>query len=128
MPTKMCDFIRIGKIKSLIDHIVTKHLSHAMNAPTANDPTRHSLEDIANPHVDTFKQLRKVYEDNAKAEQGGNDGAVLLNRSSEEDNNMNGSQHHDGMQLMMNGRGRSILNKKGLEDQVSTAMFFAKTQ
>ena len=123
MPTKMCDFICLENIKSLIDHIVTKHLSMAMNTSTANDTNTHSLEDIANPHVDTFKQMRKAYEDNTKTEEGGG-GAGLLHCSGDAD--LKGS-FHDGMQLMMNGRGRSILNKKGLEDQVSILSFFAKT-
>ena len=99
----MCDFICLENIKSLIDYLVTKHLSK-------KNP---SLEDIANPYVGTFKQLRKAYdENNTKPEQR------ILGSSYQgsSEASMNGS--HDGG-LLMNGRGRSMLSKKALEDQVS---------
>lgn len=130
---KMCDFICVENIKSLIDHIVTKHLSKSTTATTTSiansddsngDPT---LEDIANPHVETFKQLRKAYEDNNKLDQGGGGGGGLflhgvgnVNSNGGGDINMNGN--HDG--LLINGRGRSILNKKALEDQVRVALLY----
>jgi len=102
---EMCDFICFEKIKSLIDYIVTKHLSKT------NNPKDRSLEDIANPHVETFKQIRKVFEDNnTKSEQAG---AGESFHSGSGDASINGS--HDG--LLVNGRGRSILGKKALEDQ-----------
>ena len=100
----MCDFICLENIKSLIDYLVTKHLSK-------KNP---SLEDIANPYVGTFKQLRKAYdENNNKPEQLSILGSSYQGSS---EASMNGS--HDGG-LLMNGRGRSMLSKKALEDQVS---------
>lgn len=109
-----CDFICVENIKSLIDCIVLKHLSKstAASSTTTDGKNNPSLEDIANPHVDTFKQLRKAYDDNnnIKLEQGGGEGGGLLHSNL---NVINGN--HDG--LLMNGQGRSILNKKGLEDQ-----------
>eukprot|EP00956_Cyclotella_meneghiniana_P007945 scaffold10562_cov90-Cyclotella_meneghiniana.AAC.2 len=56
---EMCDFIRTENIKSLVHYIVTKHLS----SPTTSTEKK-SLETIADPYVDTFKQLRKKYEEN----------------------------------------------------------------
>jgi len=113
---EMCDFICIENIKSLIDCIVLKHLSKstATSSATTDGNINPSLEDIANPHVDTFKQLRKAYGDNnsIKPGQGGGEGGGLFHSNSNV-NVMNGN--HDG--LLMNGQGRSILNKKGLEDQ-----------
>ena len=122
----MCDFICIENTKSLIDHIVSKHLSKSATAtPTstiAEDTNNPSLEDIANPHVDTFKQLRKVYEDNnTKTDQGG--GGGLLVHGANDVTIMNGN--HDG--LLMNGRARSMFSKKALEDQVSIIFICKKT-
>ena len=101
----MCDFICLENIKSLIDYLVTKHLSK-------KNP---SLEDIANPYVETFKQLWKAYDENnnTKPEQLSILGSSYQGSS---EASMNGS--HDGG-LLMNGRGRSMLSKKALEDQVS---------
>ena len=107
----MCDFICLENIKSLIDYIVTKHLSKSAKHPAS------SLEEIANPHVETFKQLRKAYDDNNKTEQGGGGGGDSGSFHGTGDISMNGGGSHDG--LLMNGRGRSMLNKKALEDQVS---------
>lgn len=59
---EMCDFIQNENIKSLIEYIVTKHLS-------ASDPqtTVPSLEDVSGPYVTTLTTLRKAYEDNLNA-------------------------------------------------------------
>lgn len=122
----MCDFICLENIKSLIDHIVIKHMSKptiSANTIAVNgDKSNPSLEEIANPHVDTFKQVRKAYQDNnAKSEQpiGGMASGGLFMIPGGGDVTINGN--HEGG-LMMNGRGRSMLNKKGLEDQVSNIM------
>lgn len=98
----MCDFIRTENIKSLIEFIVTKHLT-----PSSNDGK--SLEDVANPHVDTFKQLRKKYEENSPPTRASNMEveAPPLNETNVVDSND-----------ALNGI-RPILNKKALEDQVS---------
>ena len=105
----MCDFICFENIKSLIDYIVTAHLNRK-NPGTPVDVNYPSLEDIANPYVDTFKQLRKMYNENNKPEQP--EGRLSLLGS---DLNINGN--HDGLQL--NGGEKVMLNEKALEDQVS---------
>ncbi|ACI64719.1 hypothetical protein THAPS_269314, partial [Thalassiosira pseudonana CCMP1335] len=56
---EMCDFIRTENIKSLLEYIVSKHLLEPMDLNGII-----SLEEIANPHVDTFKQLRKKHDEN----------------------------------------------------------------
>ena len=115
----MCNFICVENIKLLIDCIVLKHLSKstATSSATTDGKNNPSLEDIANPHVNMFKQLWKVCDNNnnIKLEQGGGEGGGLFHSNV---NVINGN--HDG--LLMNGQGRSILDKKGLEDQVSTVM------
>lgn len=110
LSSKMVDFVCQENIKSLVENLATKHLCS-------------TVEDIANPHVETFKLLRKTFEENSiKSAQtchgsgaGGNDFYTNIA--------MNGN-HHDGGgtgegPLAMNGRGRSMLNKRALEDQVS---------
>lgn len=59
---EMCDYIHIENIKSLIEYIVTKHLS-------ANRPENQvqSLEDVSGPYVSTLTVLRKAYESNLNA-------------------------------------------------------------
>lgn len=64
---EMCDFICIENIKSLIDYIVTTHLT-SKNPGSSIGISNLSLEEIANPHVETFKQLRKIYNENTKTE------------------------------------------------------------
>lgn len=116
----MCDFICVENMKSLIDHIVTKHLSKPTSpaATTNDDNETPSSEEIANSEAETFKQLRKAYEENQHQKQGG--GGGLFHVSSDA-NIMNRSR--EGGLMLMNGRGRSILNKKALEDQVSTLRY-----
>ena len=115
-PTKMCDFICQENIKSLIDYIVSQHLSDKKSASSNaddNNKINSSLEDIANPHVTTFQQLRMAYDKNHhnSEEQNG----VESSLRDGDHNNMNGSD--DG--VVANGRGRPTLNKIALEDQVS---------
>ncbi len=90
---EMCDFVRIENIKSLLEYIVTKHLTKS--AP----PGEKSLEDIANPHVDTFAQLRRTHEENI--------GMHL---------DPNGEPQGSGG-TTFNGRPAPVINKKALEDQ-----------
>jgi hypothetical protein len=101
----MCDFIRTENIKSLIEYIVTKHLSPQQTTNEAK-----SLEEIASPYVNTFNQLRKKHEENTPP--------VGLTRLE-----VDGSLPHDqsvGDHDTLNGI-RSTLNKKALEDQVSAS-------
>jgi Component of IIS longevity pathway SMK-1 len=57
---EMCDFIQGQNIKSLIEYIMTKHLS-------APGPDQKTLEEVATPYVNTLTTLRKTYEDNITA-------------------------------------------------------------
>ena len=67
------------------------------------------MEEIANPHVETFKQLRKVYNENTKTENQGGGGLLIL------DNGVSINGIRDG--VAMNGEVSIILNEKALEDQ-----------
>ncbi|GAX11704.1 hypothetical protein FisN_7Lh074 [Fistulifera solaris] len=58
---EMCDFIHTENIKSLIEYIVTQHLSPAESK--SEEPT---LEDVSSPYVSTFTVLRKAYESNMR--------------------------------------------------------------
>jgi hypothetical protein len=95
---EMCDFIRVENIKSLLEYIVTKHLSK----PTS--PEEESLEDIANPYVDTFAQLRRAHEENMGVHHD-------LNEAGHQGPNNDGTT--------FSGRPAPVLNKRALEDQVS---------
>lgn len=59
----MCDFIHNQNIKSLIEYIVTKHLSAPSPSSVSDRP---SLEDVATPYVQTLTILRKTYEDDLR--------------------------------------------------------------
>ncbi len=110
-PQKICDFICLENIKSLIDCIVTTHFNRK-NSRSSVDVNSPSLEDIANPYVETFKQLRKSYEnERSKPEQQERSPPVLG-----VDPNMSGS--NNGLQL--NGGEKIMLNEKALEDQART--------
>ena len=54
---EMCDYINTENITSLLEYIVTKHLS-----ATASHETIPSLEDVSSPYVSTLTVLRKAYE------------------------------------------------------------------
>jgi len=105
---EMCDFICIENIKSLIHYIVTTHLT-SKNPESSIGISSLSLEEIANPHVETFKQLRKIYNENTKTENQGGGGLLIL------DNEVSINGIRDG--VAMNGEDSIILNEKALEDQ-----------
>lgn len=69
----------------------------------------HQTQDMANLYFDTFKQLRKAYDNNASGNQGAGTAADSGNELS-----MNGN-NNEGRVTMIN---RPILNKRALEDQV----------
>jgi hypothetical protein len=110
-PQKICDFICLENIKSLIDFIVTKHLNRE-NPPSSVDANSLSLEDIANPHVGTFKQLRKIYDDERSKPKQQEGRPPLLGS----DLKMIGSSSD----LQLNRGVKIMLNEKALEDQAST--------
>lgn len=102
---EMCDFICIENIKSLIDYIVTTHLT-SNNPESSIGMSNLSLEEIANPHVKTFKQLRKIHNENTKSENQEGGGLLMLDNEA----GLNGG-------VAMNGEDNIILNEKALEDQ-----------
>lgn len=55
---EMCDYINTENINTLIEYIVTKHLS-AISVEATPVP---SLEDVSSPYVTTLTLLRKAYE------------------------------------------------------------------
>lgn len=59
---EMCDFIHHENIMSLMEHIVTKHLSVAHTESPGP-----SLEDVSRPYVSTLTTLRESYEQNLEA-------------------------------------------------------------
>lgn len=59
---EMCDFIQSENIMSLMEYIVTKHLS-----ATQTGSEGLSLEDASSPYVSTFTTLRESYEQNLEA-------------------------------------------------------------
>lgn len=93
---EICEFIRTENIRSLIEYIVTKHLSEGQALSNSRDSDfKHlpSLEDVATPYVDTLTQLRQKYEENIKKDDS-TDGFT------------------DGGE-----RRRTALNEKAIEDQ-----------
>lgn len=109
----MCDFIRAENIKSLLEHIVTKHLATVSgHSPPTNDKMHSNdtptLEELSNPYGDTLAQLRKKYEENKSLAGGvkGNSEAGTLENAD-----------NDDRAATSNGKERTS-NKKALEDQV----------
>ncbi len=94
----MCDYIRTENIKSILEHVVTKHLSQ--QTTSSNDTITKvtpSLEDVATPYVDTLTLLRRKYEENMseiKADSmelptsniyGNGDGQIIRSEKARED-------------------------------------------
>ena len=61
---EMCDYIHTENIKSLLEYVVTKHLS-----ATPSHETVPSLEDVSSPYVSTLTVLRKAYESHLQQQQ-----------------------------------------------------------
>lgn len=93
---EMCDFIHTENIKSLVEHIVTKHL---VNSATPFP----SLEDVSSPYVDTLTILRKAYENNLR-----NTNKALMSDSIEDPADANNDSHNTL---------HVVLNEKAREDQ-----------
>lgn len=95
----MCDYIRTENIKSLVEHVVTKHLSRQATSTNNEAITKitPSLEDVATPYVDTLTLLRRKYEENMSEikadstdspgikEYGHGDGRIMQNEKARED-------------------------------------------
>jgi protein phosphatase-4 regulatory subunit 3 len=102
---EMCHYIQVENIKSLLEYIVTKHLS-STNHPENSEP---SLEDVSGVYVDTLTNLRRTYENNATASQRAQDEAEA------EDVSSGGSRYIHGGGL--HHAPRHYLSDKALEDQ-----------
>jgi len=102
---EMCDFINSKKMNSLIEYIVTKHLS----ATEAEAPVP-SLEDVSSPYVRTLTDLREAYE-------------TLVRERNSRDSNPNqltneNQNNNTGLTNLVVGRAnRVVTNEKALEDQ-----------
>lgn len=105
---EMCDFIQTQNMKSLIEYIVTKHLT------SEGEPDVKSLEDVATPYVSTLTTMRKAYEENINSGNACKDGLQPGKGIKNGEN--------DGMRYItstVTRTGRSRMNEKALEDQVS---------
>ena len=102
---EMCDYIHSENIKSLLEYIVTKHLS-------ATHPENPSLEDVSSPYVSTLTILRKAYEENLK-EQHHHGGVGTLPNAPLSPGG--GSRYFGGSVHQMSSAPR--LSGKALEDQ-----------
>jgi hypothetical protein len=127
----MCDFICLENIKPLVANIVTKHFSqkagHVSSATSSSaQKDSLSLDEIANPYVDTFRQLQKVYEDNTNA-----NGTASRSEQPAGGLSLQGDGANGDAPAVMNGSALSTggisLNKKALEDQVRTRLSSAPT-
>ena len=98
----MCDYIRTENIKTLVEHVVTKHLSRQKTSTNneANTKITPSVEDVATPYVDTLTLLRRKYEEN-------------MSEVKADSTDSPGRKEND------NGDGRIMQNEKAREDQVS---------
>lgn len=103
----MCDFIHNQNIKSLIEYIVTKHLSVSSPSSVTDRP---SLEDVATPYVQTLTILRKTYEED-------------LRNAKEQASDQDGSGQGNGAGSYYD-HGRTGMSEKALEDQVSSVCEF----
>lgn len=99
----MCDFIHNQNIKSLIEYIVTKHLSVSSPSSVTDRP---SLEDVATPYVQTLTILRKTYEEDLR-----NAKEQAASEQEGEQGKGSSSSYYD--------HARTGMSEKALEDQVS---------
>ena len=108
---EMCDFIHTENSKSLIEYIVTKHLS----ATTTEGPVP-SLEDVSSPYVSTLTVLRKAYEKNLKGASKTQTAGSKEQPATEEDESH--SRYFPGNSVVRTPH--VVMNEKALEDQVGT--------
>lgn len=111
---EMCDFIHNENIMSLMEYIVTKHLSVAQN--TTPGP---SLEDVSSPYVSTLTTLRETYESHLRGAAGQQQ---QLQGKSGHSTESPLPQNHGGNSHYFSGnagtQGPRVLSGKALEDQV----------
>eukprot|EP00536_Pseudo-nitzschia_multiseries_P000592 jgi/Psemu1/179113/e_gw1.7.168.1 len=92
---EMCDFINTKSINSLIEYIVTKHIS----ATGAEAPVP-SLEDVSSPYVSTLTCLRHAYE------------TLVKERNNQNENQACADRANNAI-----GRPRVVMNERAIEDQ-----------
>jgi len=102
---EMCDFIHTENINSLIEHIVTKHLS-------AEEAPHPSLEDLSSTYVSTLTVLRKAYEKNLKESSNRQTSGTKEDPVTEDGEGH--SRYFHGNSLVHSTR---VMNEKALEDQ-----------
>lgn len=107
---EMCDFIQGQNVTSLIEYIVTKHLS-------ASAPNQKSLEEVATPYVDTLTILRKKYEDNLSAATEISAGDPRNDDNKDTSNTDTSSIGSARYFSTMGGRPMELMSEKALEDQ-----------
>lgn len=99
---QMCDFIHKQNIKSLIEYIVTKHLSLSSPSSVIDRP---SLEEVATPYVQTLTILRRTYEDD-------------LRHAKSQVADEGGTAQSNGAYFDNSTVPRAAMSEKALEDQV----------
>ena len=99
---EMCDFINSKNMNSLIEYIVTKHIS-----VTGAEAPVPSLEDVSSPYVSTLTCLRHAYE------------TLVREQSTQANfNQSRGGSETTGLPNTVLGRAsRVVTNEKALEDQ-----------
>jgi len=96
---EMIDFINTKNMHSLIEYIVTKHLSATgVQAPVP------SLEDVSSPYVSTLTCLRHAYE-------------TRVQEQRTKDQSRGGGENMGIVNTVLSRVGRVVTNEKALEDQ-----------
>jgi hypothetical protein len=108
---EMCDFITTEHINSLIEYIVTKHLSVTSEAPIP------SLEDFATPYVSTLTLLREAHEKQMEEKNGGRRYLAPDQKPELSDELGDASAHSRYFHHNSPGRSRIGMSEKALEDQ-----------
>ena len=108
---EMCDFIHNENVMSLMEYIVTKHLS-----VTRSGSPIPSLEDVSSPYVSTLTTLRESYEQNLEAAKQQQQQQGQRGGSAESPQSPGGSSRYFSGKAV--APGPRVLSGKALEDQV----------
>lgn len=109
---EMCDFITTEHINSLIEYIVTKHLSVTSEARVP------SLEDFSTPYVSTLTLLREAHEKQMEEKNGGRRFPIGSDQKSDGSADLGDDGAHSRyFHSNQSGRSRFALSDKALEDQ-----------
>ena len=107
---EMCDYIHNENIKSLIEYIVTKHLSPIDQSEKGVT----SLEDVSSPYVSTLTVLREAYEANRKSMQPVQHSATGIHGGTI---SPGGSRYFNATGTVSHHTVHRVLSGKALEDQ-----------